>query len=204
MRVLTHKSEMEKYMTSQEALSASNLKVQAKRLKEQMESLGNPITHSQALETVAKINGFKDWNVAVAKAKTVLRTYVLCCSFETKDSPDDIGYFQYIIRYESLEGLIDTFKAQIREILENDVNKTWVTKLYLDDIVEIENIDGIGVPVNMLIPDHKNKGSLHCVLPFSKRSKNVQNFQFRPNGFNPDENDLETLEPILIFEANEK
>lgn len=44
------------------------LKQQAKRLREAMVEAGTPLSQSQALETVARQHGARDWNTLVASA----------------------------------------------------------------------------------------------------------------------------------------
>jgi len=45
-------------------------KDQAKTLRRELSAAGNPITHSAALELVAKQNGARDWNTLAATAYT--------------------------------------------------------------------------------------------------------------------------------------
>ncbi|UYV35867.1 glyoxalase superfamily protein [Rhodobacteraceae bacterium D3-12] len=49
--------------------SPDGLKTLAKRLREAMAYAGTPLSHSEALETVARQHGFRDWNTAQASAK---------------------------------------------------------------------------------------------------------------------------------------
>lgn len=49
--------------------SSDGLKTQAKRLREAMAHSGTPLSHSAALEAVARQHGFRDWNTAQASAK---------------------------------------------------------------------------------------------------------------------------------------
>ena len=49
--------------------SISALKVEARNLRELRLNEGNPISHSQALEIIAKSYGLHDWNELSAKAK---------------------------------------------------------------------------------------------------------------------------------------
>lgn len=49
--------------------SVEALKTQARRLREAMAQSGTPVTHAQALETVARQYGHRDWNTAVAAAR---------------------------------------------------------------------------------------------------------------------------------------
>lgn len=60
-QTVTNEDEMTK-------LSAHDLKDQAKRLRTALEGSGKPVSHSQALELVAKQNGYRDWNTAKATA----------------------------------------------------------------------------------------------------------------------------------------
>ncbi len=46
--------------------SAQTLKSEAKHLREERDRAGQPITHSAALEQVARAHGFRDWNTARA------------------------------------------------------------------------------------------------------------------------------------------
>ncbi|HCH7782496.1 TPA: hypothetical protein NNM78_001930 [Pseudomonas aeruginosa] len=45
---------------------SADLKAQAKRLRAYLDTLNIRLTHSQALEAIAAVHGFKDWNTAVA------------------------------------------------------------------------------------------------------------------------------------------
>jgi len=49
--------------------SEQELKTQARRLRDAMAQSGKPITHSEALETVARQHGHRDWNTAHAAAR---------------------------------------------------------------------------------------------------------------------------------------
>lgn len=46
--------------------SISTLKSEAKAVREELALAGTPVTHSQALEAVAKKHGYRDWNTASA------------------------------------------------------------------------------------------------------------------------------------------
>lgn len=46
--------------------SAQTLKSEAKNLREEQARTGQPITHSEALEQVARAHGYRDWNTARA------------------------------------------------------------------------------------------------------------------------------------------
>ncbi len=46
--------------------SAQTLKSEAKSLREQRVKAGTPMTHSEALEHVARVHGYRDWNTARA------------------------------------------------------------------------------------------------------------------------------------------
>ena len=51
---------------SLDPISAISLKAEARVLREERASAGQPITHGAALEIVAKSHGFRDWNTARA------------------------------------------------------------------------------------------------------------------------------------------
>jgi hypothetical protein len=46
--------------------SISTLKSEARAVREELALAGTPVTHSEALETVAKKHGYRDWNTASA------------------------------------------------------------------------------------------------------------------------------------------
>lgn len=46
--------------------SAQTLKAEAKELRESRANIGQPMTHSEALEHIARAHGFRDWNTARA------------------------------------------------------------------------------------------------------------------------------------------
>lgn len=46
--------------------SVRDLKRQAKSLRSHLSDQGVSVTHSQSLESIARVNGFRDWNTAVA------------------------------------------------------------------------------------------------------------------------------------------
>lgn len=49
-------------------LTVDDLKSQARRLRDALGAAGTPLTHSAALEMVAKSHGARDWNTIAAKA----------------------------------------------------------------------------------------------------------------------------------------
>ncbi|MBY5934042.1 hypothetical protein KUV51_13605 [Tateyamaria omphalii] len=49
--------------------SRSALKAQAKRLRQAVNAAGTPLTHAEALETVARQWGARDWNTLSARAQ---------------------------------------------------------------------------------------------------------------------------------------
>jgi hypothetical protein len=51
---------------SLDTVSAQTLKSEAKALRAQRARAGSPMTHSQALEEVARAHGYRDWNTARA------------------------------------------------------------------------------------------------------------------------------------------
>ena len=57
-------------MTPQNLPTRDALKAQAKRLRSTLNDRGMPVTHSNALETVAKQWGYRDWNSLSAAAGT--------------------------------------------------------------------------------------------------------------------------------------
>lgn len=60
------------------SLTLTDAKSQAKALREALASQGNPISHAQALELVAKQNGARDWNTYSARLlRNTPRTFQL-------------------------------------------------------------------------------------------------------------------------------
>lgn len=55
-------------MSGIEQTDTISMKQQAKRLRSVLAETGQPISHAQALEAVARQHGFRDWNTAVATA----------------------------------------------------------------------------------------------------------------------------------------
>ena len=51
---------------TKETPTLSALKAQARRLRQAMDEAGTPMAHAQALETVARQHGHRDWNTARA------------------------------------------------------------------------------------------------------------------------------------------
>ena len=51
-------------MSNAKAQSRDSLKSQAKSWRRQRETLGASVTHGEALEAVARLHGFRDWNTA--------------------------------------------------------------------------------------------------------------------------------------------
>ncbi len=49
-------------------VTIDDLKTQARRLRDAMGAAGTPLTHSAALELVAKSHGARDWNTIAARA----------------------------------------------------------------------------------------------------------------------------------------
>ncbi|MEW9922465.1 glyoxalase superfamily protein [Marimonas sp. MJW-29] len=58
-------------MTTSQIPSRDVLKAQAKRLRADLADRGQPISHAQALETIAHQWGARDWNTLLAMAATV-------------------------------------------------------------------------------------------------------------------------------------
>lgn len=56
-----------------DTLTADDLKAQAKRLKEHFSAQNITLSHSEALEALAKQHGFKNWNVLSANLKPKLK-----------------------------------------------------------------------------------------------------------------------------------
>ena len=56
-------------MTQIPTPAVSAMKQQARRLRATMQESGTPLTHSAALETVARQHGHRDWNTAQAAAR---------------------------------------------------------------------------------------------------------------------------------------
>lgn len=200
MRALSSMSkEIGVSMASTNGKSTSELKIQAKRLKEFLNSLGTPLQHSHCLEAIAAIHGIKDWNTASAVTQKSLNTYVLCCSFETEDEPERPHFFQYVMRRESLHGLIEDFKQHMIALIAKDINETRMTKLYMEDIIEIDASTSLGVPLNLIIPSPEGS-TLHCLLPFTKKQKGVQGLKYFPQDIPENEDDLPNeMIPILQF-----
>ena len=58
-------------MYSRHLPNLANLKAQARRYRSIKEAHGQRVSHSQALELIARRNGFFDWNTAAAHAKGI-------------------------------------------------------------------------------------------------------------------------------------
>ncbi|MEM7056754.1 MAG: glyoxalase superfamily protein [Pseudomonadota bacterium] len=54
-------------------LSLSDLKTQAKSLRAALTAAGQPVSHSQSLELMAKQHGFRDWNTLHARVGNAVR-----------------------------------------------------------------------------------------------------------------------------------
>jgi hypothetical protein len=86
------------------------MKNQAKTLRAFLSSLGVTITHSQALEAVARMHGFKDWNTASASTAPEHRQQrdVLWTLLDDIDTASDMfkgdyeGLAKYVYRKQQL------------------------------------------------------------------------------------------------------
>lgn len=63
-------------MTVQNIAPVTELKVQAKRLRDKLRSAGVQLSHSEALEVLASQHGVRDWNTLHAMAGNQLRLRV--------------------------------------------------------------------------------------------------------------------------------
>jgi hypothetical protein len=71
--------------------SIETLKSQAKRLRNHLTAKNLPLSHSQALEAIAAVHEYKDWNTAAAKLQATLapaKPTIICITADM--SIDDV------------------------------------------------------------------------------------------------------------------
>ncbi|MBU4566382.1 MAG: hypothetical protein KMY53_03420 [Desulfarculus sp.] len=152
-------------MSHPSTINREAAKVQAKRLRAFLAEKGMNLSHSLCLEAIAATYGIKDWNTMAAMTDHKEKLYVANCFAEMKPGENgeaNSGYFQYFLRAESLDEVLDICKRELAKIPTKGSLFHAGDKLSVESIIELEDIPSTGVLLNLEVMqgDHSSIGSL--------------------------------------------
>ncbi|MBN8555435.1 MAG: hypothetical protein J0L93_08325 [Deltaproteobacteria bacterium] len=167
--------------------SSELFKTQAQRLREFLKRSNVNFSHSQCLEAIAHLHGFQDWNTASAKAKSERKLYIVCCEF-SKIGDTKIGFFQYLIRAQSTDDVVNICRKEFQKFLEKGDAFDKGTDIYLTDIVEVIDVNE-GALVNWMAVDTENdsRSTMGHILPFGDSGSKLKVYQCHDEGAKDDE-----------------
>lgn len=181
-------------MTTTASISVNRFKEQAKKLKEFLGKSGKEVSHSLCLEAISVLSGYKNWNVASAKANEQLKLFLVCCTFDRPEDDNNTGEFQYLLRAKSAKDVESVCAREFPKLLtKGDAFRKW-TAINIFDIIEIEEVSEDGVLINWaLIKTIKTKKMLGSsrisnALPFGHGDCKLNIYQWTsddPDGSRP-------------------
>lgn len=143
---------------SMATLTIDELKSQARRLRDAMAGSGTPVTHSAALELVAKSHGLRDWNTLSARAAR---------SDNAEIAPVAVG------AVVTGEYLGQRFQGRVLSLTRLSQSSYYDITLHFDEPVDVVTFDSFSAfrqRVNATIdgkgvsPRHTSNGRSHLVL----------------------------------------
>ena len=135
-------------MATTPTVTSDRFKAQAKRLREFLAKSEKEISHSTALEAVALMHGYKDWNVASAATKEELKLFIVYCSFEG-ERDGEMGEFQYLVRAKSAQEVEAICAAELPILLKRSNYFSQGMEIELQDIFEVKDVSETGVVLNV-------------------------------------------------------
>lgn len=140
-------------------------KARAKRLRAYLTDENHPISHSMALEAIAKTEGFRDWNTYAARFQLAAEAFA-----ETPPETPETGYFPLRVG-DRITGLYRgaSFKGVLLG-LEATINPgVWRAKLHFDTPVTLPGTDRL----------KHTRQRVRCMLDADGHSVNLKG---RPDG----------------------
>lgn len=143
---------------SMATLTIDELKSQARRLRDAMAGGGTPLSHSAALELVAKSHGARDWNTISALAAR---------SDNVAPAPVAVGAIV------SGEYLGQRFRGKVLALSRLSQSSYYAITLHFDEAVDVVTFDSFSayrrrvtatIDANGASPRHTSNGRPHLVL----------------------------------------
>lgn len=143
---------------SMATLTIDELKSQARRLRDAMAGGGTPVSHSAALELVAKSHGARDWNTISALAAR---------SDNAAAAPVAVGAIV------SGEYLGQRFRGKVLSLSRLSQSSYYAITLHFDEAVDVVTFDSFSayrrrvtatIDANGVSPRHTSNGRPHLVL----------------------------------------
>lgn len=143
---------------SMATLTIDELKSQARRLRDAMAGGGTPVSHSAALELVAKSHGARDWNTISALAAR---------SDNAAPAPVAVGA---IVTGEYLG---QRFRGKVLSLSRLSQSSYYAVTLHFDEAVDVVTFDSFSayrrrvtatIDANGVSPRHTSNGRPHLVL----------------------------------------
>ncbi|MFN7011202.1 MAG: glyoxalase superfamily protein [Allorhizobium sp.] len=143
---------------SMATLTIDELKSQARRLRDAMAGGGTPVSHSAALELVAKSHGARDWNTISALAAR---------SDNAAAVPVAVGAIV------SGEYLGQRFRGKVLSLSRLSQSSYYAVTLHFDEAVDVVTFDSFSayrrrvtatIDANGVSPRHTSNGRPHLVL----------------------------------------
>lgn len=181
-----------------EGSSVQDLKARAKRLRDYLENKKIQFSHSEALEAVSAMYGFKDWNTA-SKARSIsANIYVInCYADEDQEDPDLTATFQYVVKAQNKDAAVEALVAHMSKLSAPTKTGFFPTEFYTEDIIEVSLPVGDGIPINMRI----DYGDHLISLPYgSRKGVTIRRTEFDESEDVPDSIDEKDMEKVLVLE----
>ena len=143
---------------SMATLTIDELKSQARRLRDAMAGGGTPVSHSAALELVAKSHGARDWNTISALAAR---------SDNAEPAPVAVGAIVYG------EYLGQRFRGKVLALSRLSQSSYYAITLHFDEPVDVVTFDSFSafrqrvtatIDAKGVSPRHTSNGRPHLVL----------------------------------------
>ncbi|MBO3759598.1 glyoxalase superfamily protein [Ciceribacter sp. L1K22] len=139
-------------------VTTDDLKSQARRLRDAMSAAGTPLTHSAALEMIAKSHGARDWNTIAAQAQ------------RNDNAPMPPAVVGATVTGEYLG---QRFRGKVLALSKLSQSEYYSITLHFDEPVDVVTFDSFSAfrsRVNATIdgkgvsPRHTSNGKPHLVL----------------------------------------
>lgn len=175
-----------------------DLKARAKRLREHLQNKNIQLSHSEALEAVSAMYGFKDWNTASKSPGIEANVYVInCFADEDQEDPDLTATFQYLVKAQNKDAAVEALVSHLSRISAPTKTGFFPTEFYTEDIIEMNLPIGDGIPINMRI----DYGDHLISLPYGgRKGVTIRRTEFDESEDIPSSLDEKDMEQVLVLE----
>lgn len=157
--------------------SSELFKVQAQRLRESLQRSNIQLSHSQGLESISHLHGFRDWNTAASKVKSERSFYIVYCEF-SKPGDNKMGFFQYLVRAQSPDEVTTICQQEFQTFLKKGDAFDHGTHIYVTNILEVNDLNASALINWMSVrTEDDSQSTIGHMLPFGDSGNKLKIYQ---------------------------